>query len=351
MADSFDLDIFGPHEDDLHYPYVAGAQFDITAQSHAGNLDQSGWTLTSSDPSVIAVTLGTVASGVGNAGDLDAQITAVAAGTSTLTLKDGSGNVLDSHEVTVAVPDRAAVFAQGLLLTGSEANAEVTQASVIAGGEATFLVRYYQGTTELNGNHVLVPTATGGVAVQTVSTSFAASRDFLQILGAPTPTTASQPATVTLAAASATLGALAVVSVDPSVVTNVSVDAESESGASKGNQIFLYAHAVDGQANDIYGVSFDWEINGVSTSAATFGGPTDLFAYNYDSSVTESVEAQYDGFSPAVTVHGKGGTVESTADVGCSVSGTPGKGSTSPLALLFGLTVLAGVAVTRRKRA
>src|ERR1700722_9886154 len=33
MADSFDLDIFGPHGDDLHTPYVAGAEFQITVSA------------------------------------------------------------------------------------------------------------------------------------------------------------------------------------------------------------------------------------------------------------------------------------------------------------------------------
>jgi hypothetical protein len=347
MADAFDLDIFGPHEDDLHSPYVAGATFDITAESHTGNPDQSGWTLTSSDPTVLAVSNPTAAAGT----EFAAHMTAGAAGTTTLTLKDASGNTLDQDTVSVGVPDRVAFYAQGLLLTGSEANAEVTTASVVAGGEATFLLRYYQGSQELNGNNALLdPTGQGPVTASKAQSSFAVARDFVQITAAPAVTGGTAAGTVALVAGSTTLASLPVTAVDPNVVTNVTVDKQDDGNASKGDQLFLYAHAVDQSSADVYGVSFDWLINNQTTSAATFGGPTDLFAYQYDSSVSETVVAAYEGFAPSSVVHGHGGTVESTANVGCTVARAPGLGAAGTAGgVLFGLLALGGLAARRRR--
>ena len=130
MADSFDLDLFGPHVDDLHTPYVAGASFAITV-SASSSQSQAGWSLSSSDPAVFRVE--SALSGG------SANVTAVAPGQATLNVLNASGEVMDSHPISVAIPDQVNLYAEGLLVTGaSDSAAQITQASIVAGGRPRF---------------------------------------------------------------------------------------------------------------------------------------------------------------------------------------------------------------------
>jgi MYXO-CTERM domain-containing protein len=336
MADSFDLDVFGPHEDDLHTPYVAGASFQITVKTSQGSVP-SGWTLSSSDPNVMRVT-GALVGGT-------ATVTAEAPGSAVLSVINQSGNVVDSHDVSVAIPDQVGVYAEGLLLTGApDSVAQVTQASIVSDGQATFLVRYFSQGTELYGGGVLAPQGTNGISAATVTASFASARDFLQV----TPSDASASGAVVLNVDSVAVGELPVTTVDPGHVTHVTILTETSEAAQQGQTLALYAHAVDATSVDVYGASFNWKINGQTQASAWTGGPSDLFFYTYDDSVTETVAAAYETFAPSAVVHGQGGSVGSTSNVGCSSS--PGGGSSSATLPLFGLLLGAGLLVRRARR-
>ena len=337
MADAFDLDIFGPHEDDLHSPYVAGAQFEIAVSTDAPQVP-AGWTLSSSDPNVIRVISGLVGG--------SAAVIAGHPGQATLSVLDADGKVQDSHAVSVALPDRVGLYAEGPLLTGaSDTAAELTQASVVAGGEATFLVRYFAQGVELFGSGALTPTATGGVTVNTVSSSFASARDFVRV----SPAAMGASGTVSLSVDHVIVGELPITTVLPSAVTQVTILPQSALAAQKGESLALYAHALDATSAEVYGASFDWTING-QTNASLYGdGPADLFFYPFDPAVTEEVAASYEGFSPYARVHGTGGSVGSTSQLGCSLSRSPGGpgGSTT----MFGLALaIGGAALVRRRR-
>jgi MYXO-CTERM domain-containing protein len=343
MADSFDLDIFGPHVDDLHTPYVAGAQFGITVDASTTD-NQTGWALTSSNPSVLRV-LSPLVGG-------SASVAAGAAGSATISVVDSTGKVLDSHPVTVEVPDQVGLYAEGLLLTGaSDAVAQVTQASVVAGGEATFLVRYFSQGTELYGSGALQTTATGGLTTTTTSATFATARDFLEVTAPAQGTTGS----VSLMTNNIVVGQIPITEVAASAVTQVAIIPQSTSGAQSGTTLILYAHAADANATDVYGASFNWfvtgpgEDGGLASEGLGNEGPADLFFYTYDPSVSETVTASYESFSPSATVHGHGGSVGSTASFDmCSLGRAPGAGGTSSAAAL-GLA-LAGAFVARRRR-
>jgi len=337
MADSFDLDLFGPHQDDLHSPYVAGSQFNITVSS-TSNQDETGWTLTSSDRQVLQVSAGLL-EGI-------AGVVCAGAGTATLRVLDAKGNVLDSHAVTVAIPDRVGIYAEGPLLTGaSDQTALVTQASVVTGGEATFLVRYFAQGTELYGSGALSVTGTGGVTATTTSASFAAARDFLQV--SPAPMGAS--GTVSLVIDDTVLGELPITAVEPSSVTLVTILSQATDSAQKGDSLALYAHAIDATSSDVYGASFDWRIDGQVQPSAYYDAPVDLFFYSYDSSISENVAATYETFAPYAVVHGQGGSVASTGFIGCALGGALGTSGTSSSFLVLGLAI-AGAFAARRKR-
>jgi len=348
MADSFDVDIFGAHVDDLHTPYVAGAQFNITVSGDSST-SQAGWTLSSSDPDVIRVTSpllsGTASVSVGNPGQ------------ATLSVLDSGGTTVTSHAVTVAIPDQVNLYAQGLLLTGAtDPTAQVTEASIVQGGEATFLARYFASGAELYGNGALHSTATGGITTSTVSPSFASDRDFLQV----TVPSEGMSGSVSLVVHGVTVGEVPVTAVAPSTVTHVSLLEQNSVGAQSGASLILYAHAVDTTSANVFGASFDWLTNGSGgpTSGGTSlpasdgtGGPTDLFFYNFEGTATESVTATYAGFAPTTVVHAQGGTVGSTAAVGCAMGGAPGAGGSSSLAAFaaFALALAAMSYVRRRK--
>jgi hypothetical protein len=52
----FDLLFTHPYDDELNSPYVAGAQFRIYAYDATEDNDLEGWTIVSTDPSVLEVT-------------------------------------------------------------------------------------------------------------------------------------------------------------------------------------------------------------------------------------------------------------------------------------------------------
>jgi hypothetical protein len=341
MADSFDLDLFGAHVDDLHTPYVAGAQFSITVSSDAAASSRSAWTLSSSDPDVIQVT-SPLASGT-------ASVTAGKPGQATLTVLDGSGAVLDSHTVTVAIPTQVNLYAQGLLLTGAaDSAAQVTEASILEGGEATFLARYFANGTELFGNGALSSTATDGITTSTASPSFASDRDFLQV----TVPARGMSGSVNLVVGGAAVGQLPVTAVATSQVTQVTILQQNSLGVDAGASLVLYAHAVDATSASVFGASFDWvtrQQGGTATPAGSaFGGPSDLFFYTFDATTSEEVTASYAGFTPGTTIHAAGGSVGSTADVGCALAGAPGAGGRLS-AVGIGLA-LAAILASRRRR-
>jgi MYXO-CTERM domain-containing protein len=335
MSDAFDIDIFGPHQDDLHTPYVSGAQFNITVSGESSD-SQAGWQVTSSNPEVIQVT-GGLAQG-------SAGVTCLKPGNAILSVVAPNGDVLDTRAVSVAVPDHVGLYAEGPLLTGAaDQTAEISTASVVADGQATFLVRYFLQGVELYGSGALTPTGTGGVTASTVSASFATARDFLQV----TPAAMGASGSVSLLVDHNVVGELPVTAVLPSSVTQVTLLAQSTATAQQGDSLVLYAHAIDASSSEVYGASFAWKINGQTQSSLFVGGPADLFFYNYDGSVTEDVAASYEKYAPYAIVHGQGGSVGSTSNIGCSLTGGAGAGATSMLGLGLGIVA---IAFARRRR-
>ena len=336
MQDNLGLTLDLNNTNVLHTPYVAGSHFAITLQA-GPNATNDGWTLKSSDPTVMQV-----ASSSEN-GPNEFPVVAAGAGHATLTVTDKSGNVIDSADVDVDVPTRIQLCEQGLLYAGySDDQAALTSVQVVNGGTATFLARYFSGSQELYGNNALTATNTSIALASITSTSLSAS-DFVEITGTGTGST-----TVPLAAGGTTLD-VPVTVVDPTAVKKVAIAPQSESGASDKQLLHVFARAFDANGGDVYGSSFAWSIDGQAPSCcANSTDPSDLLVYQYHSSGTESVAAALDSQSASTTVHGtpSSTTVSSSQDVGCSVARGAGAGGS---AAAFGTFLLGLVAVASRR--
>ncbi|HEY1691928.1 MAG TPA: hypothetical protein VGG39_07190 [Polyangiaceae bacterium] len=358
MQDDFASDVLAPllgNGNGLSTPYVLGAKFNVTLEAGGGG-STAGWTLVSSDPSVLEVET------QGGGSTSAWPVMAAGSGHTTLSVVDGSGKTLDSEGVDVAAPASAQLCAHGLLLAGeSEAQAAVPSVEMLAGGTAAFLVRYFGADGhELAGNSGATPSATGAVTSSLAAASFSA-RDFL-VVGASQAGTG----TVTLDVGSFQLQ-VPVDAVQWTTVEKVAYAAQSESGAQSGATLWVYGRALDAQGADVFGASFTWQANGVAIAAPSptvLGGPTDLVSYAYDPSQEETltVVLQGDGevlqaSSASLQVHATPGTTteQTAAQVGCSVAGgaAGAGGSTGGLAGTIGATLLglaAAVAVARRRR-
>jgi hypothetical protein len=346
MQDDFDIDLFGPHTDDLHTPYVIGAQFSIDVTTHDGS-STVGWTLQSSNPKVFSV--GTSpsqpASATAAPTSFSEPVTAIGAGQATLTVLDGGGKVVDSHQVTVGVPDSVQLYAHGLLLAGdSDDQARVSVARVASGGEATFLVRYFEAGTELSGSGALAPTATGSLTTSTTQSTLATARDWLLVDGA-----APGGGQVSLVVGGQTLGSLPVTVVAAGAIQSLGLAKQDDSHASDGQTLYVIGRAFDDQKNDVYGASYQWSFGGTALSGSQPGVPTDVLSYQFKGSASGTVQASLGTLDASTTVHAEASSVavSSTADVGCSVGGAPGAGFTGGAAAL-GLVAIAAGAVRRR---
>lgn len=324
----------------LHSPYVAGSRFTITVQA-GSNTTFDGWTLTSSDPSVLQV--GVPQSTSAN----QFPVQAGSAGHATLTVADKNGKVLDTSDVDVDVPTRIQLCEQGLLYAGySDDQAALGAVQVVSGGTATFLARYFSNSQELYGNDALTAANTPLALASVASTSFSV-RDFVEITGLSMGAT-----TVKLTAGGADLD-VPVTVIDPSAVRSMELVAQSESGASEGQAIFVFARARDAKGGDVYGASFAWTADGQSLPGnGNSNDPTDLLWYQYHAKSLETVTATVGTDSAATTVHGGPSTTYTgtSQNVGCSVAFGAGGAPASAAGASGFVLALALLASRRRTR-
>jgi hypothetical protein len=338
MEDSFTLHLFGPETDTIHTPYVAGAKFGISiATTGYTDSETTGWHIVSSDPSVLSV---------GGAGSGSGSAVAKRPGHAVLSVVDAKGNALDLHPVDVDEPDTVELHAHGLMMAGySDTQSQITHTGVIAGGTATFLVRYFKGSQELWGNGAVTTSATGEVTAATAQSGFGDASDWVRITGTKMGT-----GEVSLSVGGSTVATVPVDVVAAENVSSVSLLAQSEANAKEGTLLYVFGRTQDANGADLYGGSFEWTADGVSLQASALNVPSDMVSYTYDSKKSESIGATLGGYSSAVDVHGKNVAVGSSADVGCSVArgAGAGGGGFAGFALVLGG---AGLVAVRRRRA
>jgi len=332
LADGIDLELDlnpldGP-SDLLHSPYVAGADFGVWS-IHADEDDEVGWTIGTSDPSVIRIRE--------QVGDGYARVSADAPGDVDLMILDAEGQELHRTGVEVVQPDRAELVAHGpRIVRRPELQPESTdELQVLVGGSGTFLVEWYEGDDRLFGHGALSASSGPGVAVEPRLTHLFEDREWVTF----TALEAGRHE-VELMANGEVTRTITIVGVDEAAIDRVDLHGEDEGRASEGDQLVVYAQAYDDAGAPIYGVEYEWDVDGVREE-----GLGDLYRYAYAEGMDRELCARHGVHETFATIQSSGGFVDSTNRIGCSVGpvGAPGGLPIAALALI-------GVALIRRRR-
>lgn len=331
FSDSIDLvfDLFRQN-DELHSPYVVGASFRLCADArNEGAL--SGGALLSSDASILE--LGpTEEDDEGR--QLCADVVARTAGEVHVSV-EVEGLPLSSTDLEVRAPDRVELYAAGpLLVARDDIDALVQQPQIIAGGTATFEVRYFAGETRLHGQGALSVDGNGGVHAEAISTVLSEDREWIRI----TPSEEGEHE-IALSTPAGSLEALRIDVVGEEAIVDVALHGTDESEHVKGDEMVAYAQAYDEDDAPIYGVEYEWSLGDESME-----GAGDLFRYDLDPSQPQQLKARRGELDAGAEIHAAEGVVDSSNDVGCTIAGR--RGGTWALLLL-----VAGAAARRRRRA
>ncbi len=325
---TFDLLPGEPPGDALHQPYAQGAEFRVTAASRLWREDVSDWEIESTDAEVLLIESEDI-----DEDSVSVEVRARGDGACRLEVFDADGLLIGATDIEVVMPDSAAVTPHGALLVAEAAVAEdTTTFQVLTGGEATFLVQWYEGPRQLYGHGVLGVEHDGGLSADAEQSFLMEDRDWLQVR----PEEVGEAA-VRLLAAGQHVDEVTILAVDSEHVAAVQLHGQDERGAARGETLELLAQAYDEDERPVYGVAFGWEIDGLIDHDTG-----DLYTYRYDPTLEELVQATFDGLSDAALVHGEG-EVGSTNSTGCQVGGG------GPAGLRAALTLLALVAFCRRR--
>jgi hypothetical protein len=330
LVDDVDVDLDftslnGP-SDGLHLPYVQGAQVRIYVET-SRSTDMHSWTLESSNPSVLEVV--SLMHDADANGRLSAACAALADGTATLIVRDGSRDVQSRHDAQVRLPDRIDLLAHGLLLIGRpESQAQLDTLRVLEGGTATFLASYHAGAQPLYGNGALTVDAPAAIDALPRRTFLSENRDWLEV----TPLSASD-GTLGLRAGGTHVADVPVHVVSAAEVSALRIIGQDESRAKEGQWLVALGVASDAAGNTVYGVQFDWEVDG----QAQLGGLGDLYRYQFDPTKPKNLAASFGSLSQVARIHWGGGYVDSSNHLGCQASGG---GSPTAFLLIFALLIL-----------
>jgi len=332
LADGIDLELDlnpldGP-SDLLHSPYVAGADFGVWS-IHADEEDEVGWTIGTSDPSVIRIRE--------QVGDGHARASADAPGDVDLMILDAEGEEIHRTAVEVVQPDHAELIAHGpRIVRRPELQPESTgELQVLVGGSGTFLVEWYAGNDRLFGHGALTASSGPGVAVEPRQTHLFEDREWVTF-------TALEPGRheVELLANGELTRTITIVAVEEAAIDHVELHGQNEGEAEQGEPLVVYAQAYDADGTPIYGVEYQWDVDGAREE-----GLGDLYRYEFSPGMLRELCARHGAHESFAMIQSAGGFVDSTNRIGCSV-GPVGATGGLPLAGL----ALIGFAFARRWR-
>ncbi len=332
----FDFDLTPPSVDaDLHRPYVIGSQIDIHISDSDEDVRVDQWHVASADPSIFQINKVTP-------GDRTLSLDCLAAGPGSTEIIVYNGE----HErararVEVAVPDRVELDAHAWMIIGQGEKAPASEARLVEGGTATYLVRYFLGGRELFGNGALAVVAPEGVVAEKRRTFLFEQREWLTLTGS-TP----GQGTLELGAHDRIYTSLPLTVVPTTDIDRVEIHGSDESRAQKDQYLVALAQAYDAQDRRIFGVEYRWSVDSVLEA-----GDGDLYRYKYKPGQTAMLIADDGTHSAAAPLHVGEGYVDSSNNVGCAIAapGRAGHGrATSSVGLaVFGLALF----VARRRRA
>lgn len=322
FTDTVDLELdfdFTP-EDEVHSPYVIGAEFSVRAHAVRGE-DFTGWQIRSSDPGVLAVTMRSGEPGF-------ADVATMSEGEATIELYDADGNLVHAEDVEVRAPAAADLLWHGsLLLDYPEEDAVVGDANILVGGTGTFLVRWRdeQGR-RLNGNGTLHATSEG-LGVNIAQSYLFEDRDWLQL-------TALEEGTFTVEVGAGDLPPIASFTVTAVAdIEGIVLEGEPEAGAETGQWLVVVATGVGADGQPIYGVEYTWDVEGEALLETG-----DLLRYEYDPNIPVMVGASYGDQYAQTMIRASTFDVDSTNDIGCSAAGASAVPMASlPLLIAIGL--------------
>jgi hypothetical protein len=328
----FDFNILTGPSDALHTPYVQGASMTIFVQSSDHNEHMAGWTVESANPAVFTVLAVTPA-----ARWLAVSGHAASAGQAVLLVRDQHGNVVHNRVVEVKVPDQVDLLAHGYLIIDRPDEATIPSPQVLKDGTATFLVRYYAGGEQLNGNGALSVAPDAGLDANAARTYLFEDRDWLQVtpheLGA---------LNVTLSAGGQKVRDVTVNGVPQSDVASLRILGVDESRAHALDWLVALGQAYDASGQPLFGANFQWEVDDKSAT-----GLGDLYRYEYDPKAPHKLCARLGSLDAVTSIHGAG-FVDSTNRLSCQ--GAPGLPARSaPIYALIGAALIIALRPRRRE--
>jgi hypothetical protein len=314
MQDDVDIvwdwkELVGP-SNELHTPYVLGASMNLYVHTTDDNEKMEGWTVESSDTSIFTVDAPQRYS--------DKRIYvpghAVGDGTAQLLVRNSGGHVVGRADVEVRRPDRAQLMAHGMLIIGrSESQSTVSELRLLNGGTATFLVHYFAGDRQLSGNGALSVDAPSDVTVTTPRSWVFEDRDWLQVTPSKSGTSS-----LTLKVAGEPFGDVPLTVVDGSEVDSLHIIGQDESHAKKDQWLVALGQAYDSSMRQIFGVEFNWDVDGQAQSNWDGSDTGDLYRYKFDPKQPKMLAATYGQVSAVAMIHASEGFVDSSNNIGCS---------------------------------
>ena len=353
LRDDIELDLrlsFSPlsavwKSDTLHLPYVTGAKVNITLDDDAG-ADMTDWRFESSDPSVLAIQMRDT-----RVGTMSARVTAGREGAATVRAYDTLGRQRYAYEIPVVAPDRVQLSPHAdLLLRMSATASRVEEARILAGGTATYLVRYYRGNRRLNGNGALIARPPSGVIAEPRTTFLFENQEWLSL----TPNGVGAQS-VELFAGATPLGRFAVMGVQESALQRIVLEGEDEGRARRGDWLNVVAKGVDPEGRTVLGLDCEWtmegDLQGASTApwARDVAAVGDLYRYEYRGDLTKSLTANLGQKDATAILHAGLGYVSSTNKLGCAAGGDDVAGLISALCVLGAALLVSRRARSRRR--
>jgi hypothetical protein len=331
LSDEIDLTWdFGPSwsrfDATLHSPYVTGTPLTLHVTSSDDKQDFSGWTISSSDSTVLAIDAVSV-----DSSDVIAKAHTVAAGTADLVVHDADGKEVGHGHTEVAAPDRIELDAHAYLIMAMDDQAPVDEVRIVQGGTATYLVRYFNGDRELHGFGVLGVNAPPAITATPRTTFLSESREWLQLTA-----TAGGDAALEMVVDGVSRGTITAHVVPETDMANVVLIDQPEKGHKDGDWLVAYAQAYDAANNRLFGVDYTWSIDGVQQT-----GDGDLYRYEYKQGDYQTVTATRGSLADSAQIQSDAGYVDSSNNLGCADAGGGGAG--------VGGLVVAAIVMRRRR--